>query len=87
MKWKQYCNKFNKDFKSGPHQKKKNLKKKKKNLYAMQETQVPSLGWEDPWRMEWQPTSVLLPGESQGQRSLAGYCPWGFEESNMIEAT
>ena len=30
QKQKQYCNKFNKDFKNGPHQKKKNLKKKKK---------------------------------------------------------
>ena len=28
MKQKQYCNKFNKDFKNGPHQKKKILKKK-----------------------------------------------------------
>ena len=26
-----------------------------------------------PWRREWQPTLVFLPGESQGQRSLAGY--------------
>ena len=29
IKQKQYCNKFNKGFKSGPHQKKKSLKKKK----------------------------------------------------------
>ena len=29
IKQKQYCNKFNKDFKNGPHQKKKSLKKKK----------------------------------------------------------
>ena len=28
-----------------------------------------------PWRRKWQPTSVFLPGESQGQRSLAGYSP------------
>jgi len=26
-----------------------------------------------PWRREWQPTPVFLPGESQRQRSLAGY--------------
>jgi len=26
-----------------------------------------------PWRRKWQPTSVFLPGESHGQRSLAGY--------------
>ena len=30
-----------------------------------------------PWRREWQPTSVFFPGESHGQRSLAGYSPWG----------
>ena len=29
-----------------------------------------------PWRREWQPTPVLLPGEFHGQRSLAGYSPW-----------
>ena len=28
-----------------------------------------------PWRRKWQPTLVLLPGESHGQRSLAGYSP------------
>ena len=28
-----------------------------------------------PWRREWQPTPVLLPGESHGQRSLVGYSP------------
>ena len=30
-----------------------------------------------PWRKTWQPTPVLLPGESHGQRKLAGYSPWG----------
>ena len=29
-----------------------------------------------PWRREWQPTPVFLPGESHGQRSLRGYSPW-----------
>ena len=43
---------------------------------AMQETWVQSLGWEDPWRSKWLPTSVLLPGESHGQRSLMAYRPW-----------
>ena len=47
-----------------------------KKLPAMQETQVPSLGWKDPWRRKWQPTPVLLPGKFQGQRSLVGYSPW-----------
>ena len=29
--------------------------------------------WKIPWKMVWQPTPVLLPGESHGQRSLADY--------------
>ena len=38
-----------------------------------------------PWRRKWQPTPVFLPGESHGQRSLAGYSIWGHTESGMIE--
>ena len=38
-----------------------------------------------PWRREWQPTPVFLPGEAHGQRSLAGYSPWGRRESDMTE--
>ena len=33
-----------------------------------------------PWRREWQPTPVFLPGESHEQRSLAGYSPGGHKE-------
>ena len=33
-----------------------------------------------PWRREWPPTPVFLPGESHRQRSLAGYSPWGHKE-------
>ena len=40
-----------------------------------------------PWRRAWQPTLLFLPGESQGQRSLAGYSPWGCKESDTTEAT
>ena len=29
------------------------------------------------WRRKWQPTPVFLPGESQGQESLVGFCLWG----------
>ena len=36
-----------------------------------------------PWRRKWQPTPVFLPGESHGQRSLAGYRPWGHKESGQ----
>ena len=38
-----------------------------------------------PWRRKWQPTPVFLPGESLGQRSLAGYSPWGCKESDTTE--
>ena len=38
-----------------------------------------------PWQRAWQPTPVFLPGESHGQRSLAGYSPWGCKESDMPE--
>ena len=40
-----------------------------------------------PWRRAWQLTLDVLPGESQGQRSLAGYSPWGRKDSDMTEAT
>ena len=40
-----------------------------------------------PWRGEWQPTSVFLPGDSHGQRSLVGYNPWGLKELDTTEAT
>ena len=29
--------------------------------------------WKIPWRRAWQPTPIFLPGESNGQRRLAGY--------------
>ena len=47
----------------------------------------------DPWvgkipcRRAWQPTPVFLPGESHGQRSLAGYSPWGQKELDITEVT
>ena len=56
-----------------------------KNLPAMQETQVWSLGREDPLEKKWQSTPVFLPGESHGQRSLVGYSPWGRKESNTTQ--
>jgi len=37
---------------------------------------VGKIPWRGiPWRREWQPTPVFLPGESHGQRSLMGYSP------------
>ena len=47
-----------------------------KNLPAMQETCVSSLGWEESKEKGLRPTPVFLPGEFHGQRSLAG-SPWG----------
>ena len=38
-----------------------------------------------PWRREWLPTPVFLPGEVHGQRSLAGYSPWGLKQSDTTE--
>ena len=44
---------------------------------------VRPLGQEDPLEKERATCSVLLPGESHGQRSLAGYSPWGYKELDM----
>ena len=61
-----------------------------KNLPAMwkqQEAWVQLLGQEDPLEKKMQPTPVLLPGEFHGQRSLAGYSPWGRPgKSRMSQA-
>ena len=39
------------------------------------------------WRRKWQPTPVLLPGESQGRGSLVGGRLWGRTESDTTEVT
>ena len=54
----------------------------------MQETkemQVQSLGQEDPLEKKRPSTPVSLPGESHGQRSLAGYSSWGLKELDVTE--
>ena len=38
-----------------------------------------------PWRRSRQPTPVFLSGEAHGQRSLAGYSPWGCKESDTTK--
>ena len=38
-----------------------------------------------PWKREWQPTPVFLPGKSHEWRSLAGPSPWGRKESDTTE--
>ena len=50
----------------------------------MQESEV-SLGAEDPLQEEMAARSVFLPGESHGQRSLAGYSLWGRRVSGTTE--
>ena len=40
-----------------------------------------------PWRRAWQPTSIFLPAESLGQRSLAGYSPLGGKELEATKTT
>ena len=48
-----------------------------KNLPAMWETPVRSLGQKIRWSREWKPAPVFWPRESHGQRNLAGYSSWG----------
>ena len=38
-----------------------------------------------PWGRKWHPTLVFLPGNFHGQRSLAGYSPWGRKELDSNE--
>ena len=56
-----------------------------KNLPTMQETQVQSLGQEDPLEKAMATHSSILPGESHGQKSLADYSLWGWKESDTAE--
>ena len=56
-----------------------------RNLPALWDTQVWALGWEDPPEKGLQPTPLFLSGESHGQRSLAGYSPWGGKELDTTE--
>ena len=51
----------------------------------MRETQVWSLGQEDPLEKEMQSTPVFSPGKSHGQRILMGYSLWGLKESDTTE--
>ena len=67
------------------------VKKKKKKMHQpMQETQetwVHTLIRKIPWRRKWQPPPVFLPGKFHGQKSLAGYSPWGCKALDMTERT
>ena len=65
----------------------RSLKRKRKNWSFTRNTfgnrEAPF--YRALWRRQWQPTSVLLPGKSNGRRSLVGCRPWGREESDTTE--
>ena len=56
-------------------------------MHETEETQFDPWLRKIPWRRARQPTLVFLPGESHGQRSLAGYSPWGCKEPDTTEVT
>ena len=56
-----------------------------KNLPEMRKTSVRPLGQEDPLEKVLVTNTVFSPGESHGQRSLAGYSLWGHKESDTDE--
>ena len=56
-------------------------------LQEMQDSWVWSLVGKIPWSRKWQPTPVLLPGKSYGQRILAGYSPCDLKETDPTEHT
>ena len=57
-----------------------------KNLPAKQETQVRLLAEKDPLEKEMETHPSTPAWEIHGQRSLAGYSPWGCE-SDLAEHT
>ena len=61
-----------------------------KNLSAMQETDFDPRVGKIPWRRAWQPNTgnplqYSCLENLHGQRSLAGYSPWGLKELNTTE--
>ena len=57
----------------------------KRSPPAMQETWVQSMGWEDPLEKGMDTQSSVLASEIPWKRRLAGYSPWGHEESDMTK--
>ena len=62
-----------------------------KNPCAVQETAMQETPGFDPrvdkipWRREWQPNPMFLPGKSHGQRSLAGFSPRGTKNQTRLK--
>ena len=50
-----------------------------KNLPAIWETWVQSLGWKIPWRRAWQPTPVFSPGEAPWTEEPGGRQSMGLQ--------
>ena len=59
----------------------------KESICNAEETQVQSLGQEDPLQKGMATHSSILLGKSHRQRSLVGYNPWDCEESERTEHT
>ena len=57
---------------------------KKNACHVGDRDSIPGSG-RFPWRREWQPMPVSLPGEFQGEGSLAGYSPRGHKELDVTE--
>ena len=55
-----------------------------KNLPAIQETRVQSLGQKEPLE-KGMATHTSVHGKAHGQRSLEGYSPWDYKESDTTE--
>ena len=55
------------------------IKKKKESICQCRRWGFSPQVGKIPWRRKQQPTPVFLPGKSQGQKSLVGYCPWGHK--------
>ena len=56
-----------------------------KYLPAMQETRIQFLSWENPLEKGMATHAIPFPGESHGQRSLAGYSLQGGKDSDVTE--
>ena len=55
-----------------------------KNLPAMSEAWVQSLGLEDPLEKKMETHSSILAWKSREQRSLVGYSPWDLKELETV---
>ena len=59
---------------------------KETHLQSRRPGSSPRIG-KIPWRREWQPTPVSLPGELHGQRNLVGYSPWDHKVGHNFVCT